>query len=169
MNKEIMNKVWTLDPSHSVVGFTVRHAGISKVRGKFDIVSAKIENGNIEATADATSFNSGDEGRDGHVKSADFLDVERFPTVSFIGKIDESSESLKGELNIHGVTQEVEFEIEEIGVATDPFGNVRAGAEASTTISRKDFDLTWNAALETGGVLVSDKVKINLDVSFIAE
>ena len=161
---------WSLDPSHSEVGFVVRHAGISKVRGSFDLVKATLESdadlhGKVEAVVKANSFNSGDENRDAHIKSADFLDVENFDTLNFVGEI--HKDVLSGVLTIRGVSQDVEFEITEAGTAVDPFGNQRAGFEASTTISRKDFGLTWNAALETGGLLVSDKVVINLDVSFI--
>lgn len=161
---------WSLDPSHSEVGFVVRHAGISKVRGSFDLVKATLESvadlrGKVEAVVKANSFNSGDENRDAHIKSADFLDVENFDTLTFVGEV--YKDVLSGVLTIRGVSQDVEFEITEAGTAVDPFGNQRAGFEASTTISRKDFGLTWNAALETGGLLVSDKVVINLDVSFI--
>lgn len=161
---------WNLDASHSEVGFVVRHAGISKVRGKFEVVEATLNSesdlhGKVSAIAKANSFDSGDSNRDEHVKSADFLDVENFPLVEFSGEV--HSDSLNGVLTIHGVSQDVEFEILEAGTAVDPFGNLRAGFEATTTISRKDFGLTWNATLETGGLLVSDKVVINLDVSFI--
>jgi polyisoprenoid-binding protein YceI len=161
---------WNLDPSHSTIGFTVRHAGISKVRGQFDVVEASVVSqdgitGTVTAVADATSFKSGDEGRDGHVLSADFLDVENFPKIFFGGKFD--GKSLVGDLNLHGVTKAVKFEIEDINTAVDPFGNTRAGVEAKAVISRKDFGLTWNAVLEAGNLLVSDKVSLNLDLSFI--
>lgn len=166
------NGKWNLDASHSEVGFVVRHAGISKVRGKFEFVEAVLEsdaelNGTVSAKAKADTFNSGDENRDGHIKSADFLDVENYPTLDFSGRI--NGETLSGTLTIRGVSQDVVFDIEDAGTAVDPFGNLRAGFEAKTTISRKDFGLTWNAALETGGVLVSDKVVITLDVSFIKD
>lgn len=164
------NGKWNLDPSHSEVGFVVRHAGISKVRGKFEFVQASLSsdadlNGKVSATVKADTFNSGDENRDGHIKSADFLDVENHPTLEFEGEI--HKDTMSGVLTIRGVSQEVEFEINDAGTAIDPFGNLRAGFEATTTINRKDFGLTWNAALETGGFLVSDKVSITLDVSFI--
>lgn len=164
------NGKWSLDASHSEVGFVVRHAGISKVRGKFEVVEATLDseselNGKVSAIAKASSFDSGDANRDEHVRSADFLDVENFPLVEFSGEV--HGDNLSGVLTIRGVSQEVEFEVLEAGTAIDPFGNLRAGFEATTTISRKDFGLTWNATLETGGLLVSDKVVINLDVSFI--
>ena len=165
---------YNVDPSHSEIGFTVRHAGISKVRGRFHGVSGVVtvnEGGTatVHATVDANTFDSGSEDRDNHIKSADFLDVTVFPELVFVGNYAEADGKLVGDLSIHGVTKTVEFDVEVTDSAIDPFGNTRVGAEASTTISRKDFGLTWNAALETGGVLVSDKVKIELDLSFIKE
>lgn len=166
-----LNGTWNLDGSHSEVGFTVRHAGISKVRGQFKTVTSTIEFvnnvGNVTATADAASFTTGDENRDAHVKGEDFLDVEKFPTLDFSGVYENGT--LRGDLTIHGVTKEVEFDVDNAGTAVDPFGLERAGFEATTTISRKDFGLTWNAALEAGGVLVSDKVVISVDASFVKE
>lgn len=167
---------WNLDSSHSTVGFVVRHAGISKVRGQFtDIAGAltlgeTLADSSVTASIQAASFSSGDEGRDGHVKSADFLDVETFPTLTFASSAisgDSEDFELTGELTIHGVSKTVTFKGEFNGVAVDPFGATRAGFEAKTVISRKDFGLTWNAALEAGGVLVSDKVTITLDVAFV--
>lgn len=174
---EVPSGVWAVDPSHSELGFTVRHAGISKVRGKFNDFEVKVvadedfSNVSIEATAQAASFDSGDANRDGHVKSGDFFDVENFPVLTFkstkLTRKDDNEFKLEGDLTIKGVTQRVVFDVEVNGVAKDPFGNLRAGLEAKTVISRKEFGLTWNAVLETGGVLVSDKVNINLDLSFI--
>ena len=168
---------WSLDAAHSEVGFTVRHAGISKVRGKFTDVAATatvgdtLENSAVTATIQASSFDSGDANRDGHVKGGDFFDVEKFPEISFVSNglvAKGNSYELTGDLTIKGVTRPVTLETEFNGVAVDPFGNTRAGVSAETTISRKDFGLTWNAVLETGGVLVSDKVAINLELAFIA-
>ncbi|MGO4383126.1 YceI family protein [Specibacter sp. RAF43] len=167
---------WTFDAAHSEVGFTVRHAGISKVRGKFTAVEGTLTLGEtiadsaVTATAQAASFNSGDENRDGHVRSADFLDVETYPTLTFTSTSvsgDQGSFELTGELTIRGIAKTVTFTGEFNGVAVDPFGATRAGFEAKTVISRKDFGLTWNAALEAGGVLVSDKVTITLDIAFV--
>lgn len=167
---------WNLDTSHSTVGFTVRHAGISKVRGQFTDVEGTLTLGetladsSVSATIQAASFNSGDENRDGHVRSADFFDVETFPTLSFVSSAitgDEEDFELTGELTIRGISKTVTFKGEFNGVAVDPFGATRAGFEAKTVISRKEFGLTWNAALEAGGVLVSDKVTITLDVAFV--
>ncbi|MGG5170767.1 YceI family protein [Pseudarthrobacter sp. J1738] len=168
---------WTLDGSHSEVGFVVRHAGISKVRGKFNEVEATATVGStvadttVNAVIKSASFDSGDANRDGHVKSADFFDVEVFPELTFVStEISGDGEDYKltGDLTIKGITQPVTFDVEFAGTAVDPFGNTRAGFSGKTVISRKDFGLTWNAALETGGVLVSDKVTITLELSFIA-
>ncbi|GAB3278734.1 YceI family protein [Sinomonas notoginsengisoli] len=168
---------WTLDGSHSEIGFTVRHAGISKVRGRFQEASATVQVGSTAAETKATaaiktaSFDSGDANRDGHVKGADFFDVEQFPEITFestsiVAKGDDYD--VTGNLTIKGVTKEVTIETEFTGIAVDPFGATRAGVSGETTISRKEFGLTWNAVLETGGVLVSDKVVISLDLAFVA-
>lgn len=173
---DVPEGVWTVDPSHSELGFTVRHAGISKVKGKFNEFEAKVvanedfSETSVSATAQASSFDSGDANRDGHVKSADFFDVENFPTLTFESTklVHKGSEfELEGNLTIKGVTKPVVFDVEFNGVAVDPFGNTRAGLSATTKISRKDFGLTWNAVLETGGLLVADAVKIELELSFI--
>ena len=168
---------WNLDSSHSEVGFTVRHAGISKVRGSFDKVTAVLEVGQslsdskLSAVIDAASFNSNDANRDAHIKGADFFDVEQFPELSFTAtNVEGSGENYKltGDLTIKGITHQVTLDVEFNGVAVDPFGATRAGFAGTTSISRKEFGLTWNAALETGGVLVGDKVTINVDVAFVA-
>ena len=172
---ELTTGTWTLDPSHSEVAFTVRHAGISKVRGRFTDVSATAEVGDGLAGATAViktaSFDSGDANRDAHVKGADFFDVEQFPEITFTSTSIEANGDdfdVTGDLTIKGVTRQVTIETEFSGTALDPFGNTRAGLSGETTISRKEFGLTWNAVLETGGVLVSDKVVISLDLAFIA-
>lgn len=168
---------WTLDPSHSDIAFTVRHAGISKVRGRFADAAATVQVGHGSADTQATaviktaSFDSGDANRDAHVKGADFFDVEQFPEITFMStSIEANGEDfdVTGDLTIKGVTRPVTIETAFNGTALDPFGNTRAGLSGETTISRKDFGLTWNAVLETGGVLVSDKVVISLDLAFIA-
>lgn len=169
---------WSADVSHSSVGFVVRHAGISKVRGEFKDFVATVHAGetlpefSVDATIKADSFDSGDVNRDGHVKSADFFDVEKFPELTFKSTSLTQSGSdftLEGELTIKDVTKTVQFDVEFNGVARDPFGVFRAGLEAKTVISRKDFGITWNAALEAGGVLVSDKVTIRLDLEFVLD
>lgn len=170
-------ETWNLDPSHSEIGMTVRHAGISKVRAKFnDFTATVVKNDNdyaVRAVIQTDSFDSGNGDRDTHVKSSDFLDVENFPTIEFnassITPAGDGIYELNGELTLRGVTKPVSFEAELVGEAVDPFGNLRSGLEAKTVISRKEFGLTWNAVLEAGGVLVSDKVTIELDLSFIKE
>lgn len=168
---------WNFDPAHSDVEFTVRHAGISKVRGNFEDVSASLvvaepaENSSVTATVQMASIDTRNADRDGHVKGADFFDVENYPTMTFASTsiVSEGEEfTLNGDLTIKGETRPVSFKGEFGGVAVDPFGAQRAGFSATATISRKDFGITWNAALETGGVLVSDKVAISLDVAFTA-
>jgi len=173
----ITTGTWTLDNSHSEIGFTVRHAGISKVRGQFTDAVATLDlagnvaDSKVNATIQTASFDSGDVNRDGHVRGEDFFDVEKFPEISFVSNAivpKGDAYELQGDLTIKGVTRPVALETELHGVAVDPFGNTRAGLTAETTISRKDFGLTWNAVLEAGGVLVSDKVAINLELAFIA-
>ncbi|MCX6498876.1 MAG: YceI family protein [Arthrobacter sp.] len=168
---------WTLDPSHSEIGFSVRHAGISKVRGQFKEADATLDlaenvaDSKVNATIKTASFDSGDANRDGHVRGEDFFDVEKFPEISFVSSAivpKGDAYELVGDLTIKGVTRAVALDTELNGVAVDPFGNTRAGLTAETTISRKDFGLTWNAILDAGGVLVSDKVAINLELAFIA-
>jgi polyisoprenoid-binding protein YceI len=167
---------WNIDPSHTEASFTVRHAGISKVRGTVAVTGGAITVGDdlelsaVSATLDPSTITTGDAGRDGHLKSGDFFDVEKFGEWTFTSTSvtgDGEDYVVTGDLTIHGVTKSVELAVEFGGAATDPFGNQRAGFSATLPISRKDFDLTWNAALETGGVLVSDKVNIALEVSAI--
>lgn len=167
---------WTLDPSHSEANFTVRHAGISKVRGSFEdfsgnaVFTENLENSVVNAEVNAASVNTRNEGRDEHLRSVDFFDAENYPVISFkslqVTNVKGEEFKLVGELTLRGVTKEIEFEGEFGGQAVDAFGVTRAGFEAETTISREEFGLVWNAALEAGGFLVSDKVKIQLDVSF---
>ena len=169
---------WTLDPSHSEIGFTVRHAGISKVRGQFTEAAATLDlaenvtDSKVNASIKTASFDSGDANRDGHVRGPDFFDVEQFPDMTFraTGIRGEGEDYvLTGELTIRGVTKPVELEVEYTGVAVDPFGATRAGFSAEADISRKEFGLTWNAALEAGGLLVSDKVKINVEAAMVKQ
>ncbi|WP_130864569.1 YceI family protein [Acidipropionibacterium timonense] len=172
-----VNGTFTLDASHSRLGFVTRHAMVTKVRGAFEDFSGTASgNGTdpssvkVEVTAQAASFTTGSADRDAHVKSADFLDVEQYPTVTFSSTsaaISGDVLELTGDLTIHGQTRSVTIPFEFGGEATDPFGNDRIGFEGRTKISRKDFGLTWNAALETGGVLVSDDVTLELEISAI--
>ncbi|MFB9777187.1 YceI family protein [Brevibacterium otitidis] len=167
---------WNLDNAHSRVGFTVRHAGISKVRGVFTDVEGRLTaaetfaDSRVEASAKAASFDSGDATRDAHVVGPDFFDSENHPNLSFVAtgiEGDGADFKLTGDLTIKGTTRPVTFDVEFGGAAVDPFGATRAGFEATTKISRKEFGITWNAALETGGVLVSDTVTITVDAAFV--
>nr|WP_314841319.1 YceI family protein [uncultured Microbacterium sp.] len=164
---------WVLDPSHSEVTFSVRHMMISKVRGTFGVKSATLiapENPletRVEASVDVTSIDTKDEGRDAHLRSADFFDTENYPTMDFVstGAREENGELfVDGDLTIRGITKPVTFELDFGGFGSDPWGNYKAGASAKTVINREDFGLTWNSALETGGVLVGKDVTISLDL-----
>ena len=166
---------WVLDPSHSEVTFTVRHMMISKVRGTFGMKSATLvatENpfdATVEASVDVTSVDTKDEGRDQHLRSAEFFDIENYPTMDFRStgvRVEDGDFLVDGELTIRGVSKPATFSIDFGGFGTDPWGNYKAGATAKTVINREDFGLTWNAALETGGVLVGKDVTIELDLQF---
>ena len=160
---------WTVDPSHSELGFVARHLMVTKVRGQFKEFEGSVKVGDditdsqVTAVAQLASVDTGSADRDTHLRSADFFDVENNPTMSFTST-EVTEDSLKGDLTIKGVTRPVVFELDFSGLATDPWGNQKAGFEASTEINRKDFGLEWNVALEGGGVLVSEKIKINLDI-----
>lgn len=168
---------WTIDPTHTRLGFVARHAMVTKVRGQFEefagtlvIDAANPSGSTAHVTVQLASVNTGTPDRDAHLRSADFFDVENNKEMTFAStgvKQDGDQFVMLGDLTIKGVTRPVELELEPTGVATDSFGNVRVGFEGETEISRRDFGLTWNVALEAGGVLVSDKVKIQLDVSAI--
>lgn len=169
---------WSIDASHSEAAFTVRHAGIAKVRGTVAItegaitVAEDLTVSSVTATLDPATIDTRDANRDGHLKSADFFEVDTYPTWTFTStgvRAAGDGYVVTGDLTIHGVTKSVELATEFNGTATDPFGNARAGFSATTEISRKEFGLTWNAALETGGVLVSDTVKIALEISAIRQ
>lgn len=170
--------VYAIDGSHSQASFSVRHAGISKVRGTLAITGGTITVGDdlastaVTAELDAASVNTGDANRDNHLRSADFWDAENKPTWSFTStNVTAKGDALAvdGNLTINGVTRPVVLSTEFEGGATDPFGNARSGFEAKTEISRKDFGLTWNAALEAGGVLVGDKIAVTLDISAVKQ
>jgi polyisoprenoid-binding protein YceI len=174
-----MKITYQIDPAHTSAQFKVRHMMITNVRGGFSRVEGRVvyepENpseSSVEATIDARSINTLDEQRDAHLKSADFLDTDKYPTITFKGKkierVGEGEWKVTGDLTIHGVTREVVLNVEgPTGETKDPFGNVRIGASATTKIKRSDFGLTWNASLETGGWLVGDEVKIEVEVSAI--
>lgn len=172
---------WLIDPAHSNAGFSVRHMMITNVRGEFSKLEGKVsydpaapEATQIEASADVASIDTHEAQRDTHLKSGDFFDAEKFPKLTFKSKSVrvKAAEELvvTGDLTIHGVTREVELAVEGPSApSTDPFGNVRVGATATTKIKRDDFGLVWNAALETGGVLVGNEVKITIDLSLIRQ
>jgi polyisoprenoid-binding protein YceI len=171
--------LWNIDPVHSHAQFKVKHMMISNVKGEFNSVKGSLQydaqdlaNSQVEAEIDAASINTREPQRDAHLKSADFFDVEKFPTLAFrstsVSKKTDGELAVTGELTIHGITRPATFAVEELSApAKDPWGNTRIGLSATTRINRKDFGLTWNAALETGGILVGDEVTITLDVQFI--
>ena len=167
---------YVIDLSHTHAGFAVKHFGLSKVKGEFTEVEGSVviadepTASTVTATINTASFNSRDEGRDAHVKSADFLDVENFPTITFSSnsvKADGDDWIVSGDLTIKGVTRNVELATEFEGAITDPYGFQRIAFSAETEIDRTDFGLDFNAALETGGLVVGKKVKINLEVEAI--
>jgi len=164
---------WNIDPSHSTVGFVARHLMVTKVRGRFTDFSGTVTiaddplQSSVQATVQLESVSTGDAGRDGHLKGADFFDVENNKTMEFRStSISQRGGDfvLNGDLTIKGVTKPVTFELEFDGVNTDPWGNTKAGFTAETEINRKEWGLEWNVALEAGGVLVSEKIKIQLDI-----
>jgi polyisoprenoid-binding protein YceI len=170
---------WNIDPVHSVAEFKVKHMMISNVKGQFPKVTGALTldetdltKSHVEASIEAASIETRDPQRDAHLKSADFFDVEKFTTLSFkstgISLVRDGELSVEGNLTIRGVTRKVLFAVEgPTPPAKDPWGNTRVAVSATTKINRKDFDLTWNAALETGGILVGDEVTITLDVEFV--
>jgi polyisoprenoid-binding protein YceI len=170
---------WNLDPVHSVAEFKVKHMMISNVKGQFATVTgaltldeADITKSRLEASIEVASINTRDDQRDAHLKSADFFHAEKFPRLSFkstrITRRGNGELAVAGDLTIRGVTRNVVFTVEgPTPPAKDPWGNTRLGLSATTKINRKDFGLTWNAALEAGSVLVGDEVTITLDVQFV--
>jgi polyisoprenoid-binding protein YceI len=174
-----MKTTYKIDPAHSSAHFSVRHMMITNVRGAFSGVQGTIvydpENltaSGVDVTIDVTTVNTNDSTRDTHLKSADFLDTEKFPSMTFKSTTVEPAaggeNKVIGALTIHGVTKDVVLDVEgPTAEGKDPWGNFRIGATASTKIKRSEFGLTWNAAVETGGVMVSDEVKIQIDISAI--
>jgi polyisoprenoid-binding protein YceI len=167
---------WNLDPSHTTVGFVGRHLMITKVRGRFSAVAGSVTvaedrlASKVEATIDMASVDTRDESRDTHLRGEDFFDVENHPTMTFSStevRQDGDDFQLVGDLTIKGVTKPVVLALEFDGVSGDPWGGTRAGFTAKGEINRKDWGLGWNVALETGGVLVSEKIKIELDVQVV--
>lgn len=170
---------WSIDPQHSEVGFVVSHMMFAKVRGRFEEVEGTVvlgpegsfDESRVEAVVQAGSINTSQAQRDEHLRSGDFFDVERFPVLTFssssVRRIHEGAFSVIGDLTIRDVTREVELTVRETGRGTDPWGNERIGFSAETRIDRRDFGLTWNQALETGGVLVGTDVRITLEVQAV--
>ena len=171
---------WIIDPAHSVVELAVKHMMFSTVKGHFPKVSGTIvlneadpAASSVTAQIEAASIDTGEQARDTHLRSADFLDVETYPTITFRSTevVPRSRDRfvVVGDLTIRGVTREVSLEAELAGTGIDPWGGRRAGFTASTTVNRRDFGLNWNQALEAGGVLVSDQVKISLEIQATAQ
>jgi polyisoprenoid-binding protein YceI len=170
---------YKIDSAHSTAHFVVRHMMITNVRGGFSNVTGTVDwdpanpsAAKVEATIDATTINTNEAARDTHLKSADFLDVEKFPTIVFSNSKVKSASAdeveLEGDLTIHGVTKPVVLKVEgPTAEGKDPWGNTRIGASASTKIKRSDYGLTYNAALETGGILIGDELKIEIEVSLV--
>ena len=160
---------WTIDPTHTVLGFVARHLMVTKVRGSFTdvagtvVVAENLADSTAEVTIKTASVQSGTADRDAHLRSGDFFDVENYPEITF-RSTSFDGETLVGDLTIKGITKPVTLDVEFGGVATDPWGNEKAAFEATGEIDRTDWGLTWNANLEKGGVLVSEKIKLALDV-----
>jgi polyisoprenoid-binding protein YceI len=170
---------YAIDASHTRVGFVARHAMVTKVRGQFDefegtahVDTATPANSSVKLVIKSASVSTGNEGRDQHVVGEDFFDVEKYPELTFVStdvKRAGTDWTITGDLTIKDVTKPVTIEFEETGSAIDPWGNTRIGFEGETSINRTDWGLSWNAALEAGGVLVSEKVKLEFDVSAVAQ
>jgi polyisoprenoid-binding protein YceI len=173
----LMKTKWTIDPMHSDVNFKIRHLVISNVSGSFGKFSAEaetegdnFETASVHFSADVNSITTGVDQRDGHLKSADFFDTEKYPTIDFVStsftKVSGDNYKLKGNLTMRGVTRPVELDVEFGGTGKDGYGNVKAGFEVTGKISRKDFGLTWNMATEAGGLTLGDDVKVTANVQF---
>ncbi|TWP34702.1 YceI family protein [Leekyejoonella antrihumi] len=164
--------VWTVDAAHSEVAFVARHLMVTKVRGKFEQFEAdvkvgeQLEDSSVSATVQMVSVKTGSEDRDKHLRTNDFFEIDTYPTMTFNAS-NVTSRTLEGDLTIKGVTQRVTFDLEFGGVSPDPWGGTRAGFEATTTIRRKEFGLTFNVPVEGGGALVSEKIDIVLDIQLV--
>lgn len=167
---------WTIDPTHSEVGFSIRHIMISKVKGKFEKFSATFVTGenpldsSVTASAEVASINTNEPNRDGHLRTGDFFDAPSHPTIDFVSTgVRQEGDDFKvdGNLTIKGITKPVTFDFEFGGFGQDPYGNYKGGATAKAVINREDFGLNYNAALETGGVLLGDKVTITLELQAV--
>ncbi len=172
------NIKWVLDPVHSELVFKVKHMMISNVKGEFkefnvEVNGEDIETASVKATINAASINTNNADRDNHLKGEDFFDAAKFPEITFVSKSfdkeDDDEFLLTGDLTIKGISKEVKLDVEFGGIGKDPWGNEKAGYTVSGKINRKDWGLNWNAALETGGVLVSDEVKFTAEVQFVKQ
>lgn len=166
---------WTVDPSHTEIGFSVRHLAISKVKGKFETFDATVvaaenpHDSRVEVTVDMASINTNNADRDNHLRTNDFFDIENHPTMTFVStglRVEGDTLLLDGDLTLRGVTKPITITGEFGGIATDPWGNVKAAASGTAVINRHDFGVSWNAALETGGFLLGDEVTITIDAQF---
>ncbi len=170
---------YAIDAAHTRIGFVARHAMVTKVRGQFDefegtahVDTVTPANSSVKVVIKAASVSTGNEQRDAHIVTPDFFDVETYPEITFVStnvERDGSDWTITGDLTINAVTKPVTIEFEETGSVIDPWGNTRVGFEGETTISRSEWNLNWNAALEAGGVLVSDKIKLEFDVAAVAQ
>lgn len=171
---------WNIDGSHSTAEFTVRHLMITNVKGRFGTLAGTVEYdpanpeaSKIDVSIDASSIDTREEKRDAHLRSADFFDVEKFPKITFVSKSVKKTDdgfAATGDLTMHGVAKEVTLQVETPSAETkDPWGNIRIGASAEGKINRKDWGLGWNAALETGGVVVGEQVKLHIEVSLVKQ
>lgn len=174
-----LNGTYVIDPAHSRIGFSARHAMITKVRGSFNefegtaTTGPNLEGASVRIEIKSASVDTRQADRDGHLRSGDFFDAETYPAITFVSTqveaVDSDTLRVTGDLTVKDVTKPVTIDFEFGGGATDPFGNERVGFEGRTSLSRKEFGLTWNAALEAGGVLVSDKIDLELEVSMIRQ
>ncbi|PKB18796.1 YceI family protein [Flavobacterium sp. 5] len=171
---------WAIDPTHSEIGFKVKHMMFTNVSGKFNDFKASIENeddnfeiSKINFSADVSSVDTNNADRDNHLRSNDFFDVDTFPKISFtstkITKINDGLFQINGDLTIKNVTKSIALETEYSGLMEDPWGNTKIGLSITGKIDRKEFGLTWNSTLETGGVLVGEEIKLNSEIQFIKQ
>lgn len=180
MNTVDTTTKWVLDPTHSELIFKIKHLMITNVKGEFQKFNITVDSkGNdfsdakVSATIETDSIFTNNADRDAHLRSADFFDAEKFPQITFnsteLNKLDDENYQLKGILDMHGVEKEVILDVEFGGFVKDPYGNHKAGFSVSGKLNRKDWGLNWNAALEAGGVMVSEEVRLNAEVQFVKE
>ncbi|MDQ8749852.1 YceI family protein [Elizabethkingia miricola] len=172
--------IWAIDPTHSEIGFKVKHMMFTNVSGKFEEIYVNLENeddhfetSDITFSAEVNSVNTGNLDRDNHLRSADFFDAEHYPKITFkstaVKKINEGEFQILGDLTIKNVTQSIALDAEYSGLMKDPWGNTKTGLSINGKINRKDFGLTWNASLETGGVLVGEEIKLTAEIQLIKQ